>query len=103
MHEAESSCEPGGSDVVRELWRRREPAMFQIGLQGEVLIGYEPGYVTASNVHDVLNGCGLPTKTGWLAVNFSSDYSDCIMPEIPRLWVWKGGSKNLLRGNQENG
>ena len=28
--EAESSCEPGGSDVVREL--SREPAMFQIGL-----------------------------------------------------------------------
>ena len=33
--EAESSYEPGGSDVVREL--SREPAMFQIGLQGEVL------------------------------------------------------------------
>ena len=28
--EAESSCEPGGSDVVREL--SREPAMFVIGL-----------------------------------------------------------------------
>ena len=28
--EAESSYEPGGSDVVREL--SREPAMFQIGL-----------------------------------------------------------------------
>ena len=33
--EAESSYEPGGSDVVREL--SREPAMFQIGVQGEVL------------------------------------------------------------------
>ena len=33
--EAENSYEPGGSDVVREL--SREPAMFQIGLQGEVL------------------------------------------------------------------
>ena len=32
--EAESSYEPEGSDVVREL--SREPAMFQIGLQGEV-------------------------------------------------------------------
>ena len=31
----ESSYEPGGSDVVREL--SREPAMFQIGVQGEVL------------------------------------------------------------------
>ena len=31
-----SSYEAGGSDVVREL--SREPAMFQIGLQGEVLI-----------------------------------------------------------------
>ena len=31
----ESSHEPGGLDVVREL--SREPAMFQIGLQGEVL------------------------------------------------------------------
>ena len=33
--EAESSYEPGGSGVVREL--SREPAMFQIGLYGEVL------------------------------------------------------------------
>ena len=33
--EAENSYEPGGSDVVREL--SREPAMFQFGLQGEVL------------------------------------------------------------------
>ena len=33
--EADSSHEPGGSDVVRKL--SREPAMFQIGLQGEVL------------------------------------------------------------------
>ena len=32
----ESSYEPGGSDVVREL--SREPAMFQIGLYGEVPI-----------------------------------------------------------------
>ena len=34
--EAESSYEPGGSDVVREL--SREPVMFQIGVKGEVLI-----------------------------------------------------------------
>ena len=32
----ESSYEPGGSDVIRELLR--EPAMFQIGVQGDVLI-----------------------------------------------------------------
>ena len=32
-----SSYEAGGSDVVRELLR--EPAMFQVGVQGEVLIG----------------------------------------------------------------
>ena len=31
----ESSYEPGDSDVVREL--SREPAMFQIGVQGNVL------------------------------------------------------------------
>ena len=33
--EAESSYEPGGSDVIRELLR--ESALFQIGLWGEVL------------------------------------------------------------------
>ena len=33
--EAERSYEPGGSDVVREL--SREPAMSQIGLQGEAM------------------------------------------------------------------
>ena len=38
--EAESSYEPRGSGVVREL--SREPAMFQIGLQGEVLTKTHP-------------------------------------------------------------
>ena len=56
--EAESSYEPGGSDVVREL--SREPAMFQIGLQGKVLIVWKLQVLVENlAVHKHLGACRL--------------------------------------------
>ena len=62
MREAESSYEPGCSDVVHGFLR--EPAMFQIGLQGKVLRFYAFGLDLSLLVSGAFEGGGLTEGGG---------------------------------------